>query len=281
MITIAEVQRVAGSLGVTPAVIDHDYVIGCFLHFLGSQQEVRRSWLFKGGTSLQKCHFGGYRFSEDIDFTMTDALTSSGLLSIVNSAKEAMQDGIGIKTDQVATRVETIEDDYARESLEARIYYRGPWIYGGPGKSLQIHVSCGEVIFFPVLEKTIIHPYSDANQLAGNPLSTYSLEEVFAEKLRAFSGQQKHAIARDVFDLYYLMKRGVDLERAISVFPEKCKTKGIDRASLSLDTPRNRQEDYRLNWERNLEYLVPRELKIPFDDAWNSALASLEKALES
>ena len=281
MITLAEVQRIAGSLGVTPTVVDHDYAIGCFLHFLGLQQEVRTSWLFKGGTSLQKCHFGGYRFSEDIDFTITDALTSEGLLSIANRAKAAMQDGIGIRTDEVATRVETIEDDYGKESLEARVYYRGPWNYGGSGKSLQIQVSRGELISFTPLEKPIVHSYSDANQLPDNPLKTYSLEEIFAEKLRAFSGQRKRAIARDIFDLYYLVKKGVDVDSAISAFPAKCQVKGIDSSSLSTDTPRQREPDYRLNWERNLEYLVPSELKVSFEAAWDSALASLDKALKS
>ena len=281
MITLAEIQLIAGSLGVIPTVVDHDYVIGCFLHFLGLEQEVRTSWLFKGGTSLQKCHFGKYRFSEDIDFTVTDALTSGGLLSIVNRAKAAMQNGIGIKADEVATRVETIEDEYGKESLEARVYYRGPWNYGASGKSLQIHVSRGELISFPLLEKPILHSYSDANQLSDNPLRTYSLEEVLAEKVRAFSGQRKHAIARDIFDLYYLVRRGVDVESAISVFPAKCGAKGIDSSSLSVDTARSRRDDYRLNWDRNLEYLVPRELRIPFDEAWNSAIATLDKALKS
>lgn len=281
MIALAEVQRIAGSLGVAPTVVDHDYVLGCFLHFLGLQHEVSTSWLFKGGTSLQKCHFGEYRFSEDLDFTLTNALTSEGLLSIVNRAKVAMQDGIGISSNEIATRVETVKDDYGKESLEARVYYRGPWNYGGPGKSLQIHVSRGELISFPAMSKPIIHSYSDVDQLPDNLIKAYSLEEVFAEKLRAFSGQRKHPIARDIFDLYYLVKGGVDVDKSVSAFPAKCRAKGIDSASLNTATVLERKEDYRLNWQRNLEYLVPRELKIPFEDAWSSGISSLNKALKS
>ncbi len=29
-------------------------------------------WVFKGGTCLKKCYFETYRFSEDLDFTLTD-----------------------------------------------------------------------------------------------------------------------------------------------------------------------------------------------------------------
>jgi predicted nucleotidyltransferase component of viral defense system len=117
MIPLAEIQHVAGSLGVAPTVVDHDYVLGWFLHFLGRQREAIESWTFKGGTSLQKCHFGDYRFSEDLDFTMTTSLTSEGLLAIVDRAKKAMQEVIGITTDAVPTRVESIEDDYGKESI--------------------------------------------------------------------------------------------------------------------------------------------------------------------
>jgi predicted nucleotidyltransferase component of viral defense system len=70
MINQAEIRRIAGSLGVDPRVIDHDYALGCFLHFLAMSDEVRRWWVFKGGTSLAKCHFAEYRFSEDLDFTV-------------------------------------------------------------------------------------------------------------------------------------------------------------------------------------------------------------------
>jgi len=30
------------------------------------------SWAFKGGTCLKKCYFETYRFSEDLDFTLTE-----------------------------------------------------------------------------------------------------------------------------------------------------------------------------------------------------------------
>lgn len=99
MISQNEIRRIAGFLGVDPRVIDHDYVLGCFLHYLSQQDEAKQSWVFKGGTSLAKCHFEGYRFSEDIDFTALEALTETALLRIVDAAKKRMQESIGIHTD--------------------------------------------------------------------------------------------------------------------------------------------------------------------------------------
>src|SRR5450759_853385 len=33
---------------------------------------VKDTWVFKGGTCLKKCYFETYRFSEDLDFTLSD-----------------------------------------------------------------------------------------------------------------------------------------------------------------------------------------------------------------
>jgi hypothetical protein len=280
MIALAEIQREAGKLGVSPTVVDHDYVLGSFLHFLSCRREIQTSWIFKGGTSLQKCHFGVYRFSEDLDFTITDSLTTDGLRAIVDLAKAEMHSVMGIRTDEKETRIESIEDIYGKESLEARIYYRGPWDHGGSPRSLQIQISRGELISFPSIECRVAHHYSDQSQLPFGRMRAYSLEEVFVEKLRAFSGQRKQAISRDIFDLYHLVEKGVDVDRAISAFAAKCRIKGLDCNLLSIETPTRREREYRSNWDNNLDYLVPKELKVPFELAWRSSVDSLSKALK-
>ena len=74
MIAPAEIQRASAALGVSPDVVEHDYALGCFLHFLAELAEIKRSWVFKGGTCLAKCHFSHYRFSEDLDFSLLHPL---------------------------------------------------------------------------------------------------------------------------------------------------------------------------------------------------------------
>lgn len=56
MISVTEIRGIAEALSVAPAVVDHDYVLGCLLHYLSLQPKVQRSLIFKGGTSLQKCY---------------------------------------------------------------------------------------------------------------------------------------------------------------------------------------------------------------------------------
>jgi predicted nucleotidyltransferase component of viral defense system len=51
------------------SVLEHDYCVAWFLVGL-SQSRLGQLLIFKGGTALKCCHFGCYRFSEDLDFTL-------------------------------------------------------------------------------------------------------------------------------------------------------------------------------------------------------------------
>jgi predicted nucleotidyltransferase component of viral defense system len=73
MIDLAEIQAVATDLRLSPEVVEKDYVLGWLLAGIYAQPALSASWVFKGGTCLKKCYFETYRFSEDLDFTLTDA----------------------------------------------------------------------------------------------------------------------------------------------------------------------------------------------------------------
>jgi predicted nucleotidyltransferase component of viral defense system len=52
-------------------VVEKDYVLGWLLAAAASHSETSTNWVFKGGTCLKKCYFETYRFSEDLDFSLT------------------------------------------------------------------------------------------------------------------------------------------------------------------------------------------------------------------
>lgn len=52
--------------------IEKDYVLNWLLFGITSSESLKNKWIFKGGTCLKKCYFEQYRFSEDLDFTITD-----------------------------------------------------------------------------------------------------------------------------------------------------------------------------------------------------------------
>lgn len=72
MIDRREVLSTAANLGLLPNVVEKDYVLGWLLAGIFSQPQLAEHWVFKGGTCLKKCYFETYRFSEDLDFTVTD-----------------------------------------------------------------------------------------------------------------------------------------------------------------------------------------------------------------
>ena len=279
MISRAEIQRVAASLSVDPQVIDQDYALGCFLCALSQQEDVQRDWIFKGGTALAKCYFPEFRFSEDLDFTISTSITAEHLRVILEASRQIFQERFGFRADTKEPSVEPIEDEYSKESFEAKIYYHGPWMFRGDPLAIQVHLTKDEKVIFPAVRRNILHSYSDVSQFSSATLQAYALEEVFVEKLRAFSGQRRYAIARDIFDICFLSSRGVDTLAAFSAFREKCEVKGFEPEKVRIASIKERRDEYELNWRRNLEYLLPNALKCPFEEAWRVSILLLEQAI--
>src|SRR5689334_16062944 len=72
MIEVREIQQVATDLGLQVQVVEKDYALGWLLAAIYQHPLIKDSWVFKGGTCLKKCYFETYRFSEDLDFTLSD-----------------------------------------------------------------------------------------------------------------------------------------------------------------------------------------------------------------
>lgn len=101
-----------------------------------------------------------------------------------------------------------------------------------------------------------------------------------AEKIRAISGQRRYAIARDIYDIHFVSRQNVDIDKSINVLPEKCQIKDIEIRSLQAANFLDRKDEYKKNWERNLEYLILSSMKVDFNKAWDSTVEILNKALK-
>ena len=65
--------RDQGGRRIPEAVLQRDYCLAWFLATLATHP-LREHLAFKGGTALRRCHFANYRFSEDLDFTLLQAM---------------------------------------------------------------------------------------------------------------------------------------------------------------------------------------------------------------
>lgn len=72
MISIAEVRALRAEWSLRDDVIEKDYTLGWLLAAIAADHDLAAAWVFKGGTSLRKCYYETYRFSEDLDFTIIE-----------------------------------------------------------------------------------------------------------------------------------------------------------------------------------------------------------------
>ena len=75
MIKKIEILTKAKELNLKPDIVEKDYVLNWILAGIAADPVLSKSQIFKGGTCLKKCFFENYRFSEDLDFTLTDQET--------------------------------------------------------------------------------------------------------------------------------------------------------------------------------------------------------------
>lgn len=270
MILETKIKSLARRQGIDPAVVDRDHALGVVLWAMHSRGSLQ-GWVFKGGTCLRKCHFGDYRFSEDLDFTVTGRLSVAAAQEAITAcAPAAASQGIQLVLD--AMHVEVMNDDYGRESVEIKVPYRGA-LRMGSAQNVQFHLSADEVLAFEPVTLPLLHPYEDASALKCR-ISAYGLEEVLVEKLRAAAGQRRHAVARDIYDIASVVRRGADTEAALSVLPTKAAYKAVDLSDAAARF-RARENEYAVSWRRTLQYLVMDDLS--FSDAFSVAAGVLGK----
>ena len=281
MIAEAELRRLAATWVVDPMIVDLDYVLGCFLS-QWYRNKTAQSLRFKGGTCLRKTYFGDYRFSEDLDFTAEERISIEELRALLGRTIQQMQDVFGLNLSERPPRIEIVSDEYGKESYQVRLYYRGPLRWRGDPRAIRLDISHDEYLGLPAEARDIIHPYSDLDLVTGVKIRCYSLAEMLSEKLRALSGQRRYAIARDLYDVFQLVKRGrLGLADVISILPSKFSVKGLNVEEIEMDYVENRRDEFERDWDRNLRYLLPTSEEASFEEAWEVLLELIRQIVDS
>ena len=123
-----EILDHAAATGLNAHVVEKDYVLGWLLWGVANHQATAEKWLFKGGTCLKKCFFETYRFSEDLDFTLTDSahLEESFLRQFFAEVAAVVYDRTGIEIPAESQRFDIYRNTGGHRSCQIRIPYRGP-----------------------------------------------------------------------------------------------------------------------------------------------------------
>lgn len=271
MITHEDVRNLVSEWSLREDIIEKDYVIGWILWGIGSDPDIANKWVFKGGTCLKKCYIETFRFSEDLDFTVLPGgiINPEELLPIFDRILKQVKDETGIDFSVAPPRFEQRDTP---SSVEGRIYYRGPRNARNPGR-IKLDINADEKVVRPSVLRRIAHPYPDELPAIAQ-VRCYSLEELFAEKIRAMGERGR---PRDLYDIVNLFRRRdlrIHPELIKSVLIKKSESKGVPVPTFESIDKSPYKEELKSEWKNMLghqlqelppiEYFLE-ELPILFD----------------
>lgn len=267
MIGRQEVIELAREFGLSPNIVEKDYILGWLLAGTFNHPLLRPAWVFKGGTCLKKCYFETYRFSEDLDFTLTDPahIDQQFLETAFAEIRQWIYDQSGIELPAETVRFEIYESSPGNLAVQGRIGYRGPMGRGGDPARVKLDLTNNELLVREPIMRDVHHPYSD--RLAdGFHAQCYSYEEVFAEKLRALAERERPRDLYDVIHLYRHVEARPDRNAFMQTLAQKCAYKGIAVPKMaSLENSAGRKE-LELEWGNMLGHQLP--ALPPFEMFW-------------
>jgi predicted nucleotidyltransferase component of viral defense system len=268
LISKQEVMDFAREFSLRPDIIEKDYVLGWLLSGIYHYKPFRSSWIFKGGTCLKKCFFETYRFSEDLDFTLADPshLDSLLLAKAFTEITNWIYEQSGIEFPLEDRRFDVYQNPRGNISANGRIGYRGPLRPGGGLPRIRLDLTNDEILIFDPIVREVHHPYSDkAEDLFF--ITSYSYEELFAEKIRALAERER---PRDLYDVVYLYRQdGVrpDIILLLDSLKKKCEFKGIDTPTMDILESKPERTELISEWSNMLAHQLP--TLPPFESFWN------------
>lgn len=266
MIHKQEILDFARKFNLPPSTVEKDYVLSWFLKGISEHPEIGKKWIFKGGTCLKKCFFYNYRFSEDLDFTITKPFQVELKYLQKNFADIAasVYEQSGIETIAYSTRFEAYRNLNNGISIQGCLNYRGPLKQRTNFPRLKLDLTADELVVLPPDQRTIQQSYSDSPQAL--KIVCYALEEIFAEKIRALA---ERARPRDLYDVIHLHNRkasSVDKGKLVDVLRKKCDFKKIECPSLFFMENHPYKSVLQSEWSNMLKHQLS-SLE-PFDSYW-------------
>lgn len=178
-------------------VIERDYVLAWFLTELATHPRLSTALAFKGGTALRRVHFGEYRFSEDLDFSLTRPLPLDELFSDLREVFESLhaKSGLQFQLDEATLTAHKHTDTFF-------LTYQGPL---PKANSVKVNISRDETIVFPLEMKPVLQTYPEYSDLPPDapPLQVYAFHEIVVEKTLAITDRRE---PRDLYDLWFILQ---------------------------------------------------------------------------
>ncbi len=251
-----KILETAQQTSLTPHVVEKDYVLGWVLAGIYQHESLAKNWIFKGGTCLKKCFFETYRFSEDLDFTLSkpEHLDASFLKHMFSEIVDWVYHQTGIEMPADKQEFKFYENPRGRTSCQGKISYKGPVSPPNALPRIKLDLTADERVVLPPVRVKIFHPYSDTPE-DGFEVLAYDYVEVFAEKFRALAERTRPRDLYDVVHLYRNAEARPQPQRFMEVLRAKCEFKGIDVPRLTNLVPH--RADLEAGWNHMLRHQLP------------------------
>lgn len=223
MISRDGLRMLARELGVRQGYAEKHYINSWILWGIFTS-EYGMNLLFKGGTALSTLYFPeSWRFSEDLDFGVTGHYNGSE--DDLRTVLDTVTDRSGIEF-TIREHYESRQQQYPTHYVDVSIQYEA--VLDQPNTT-SLDVMVDEYVAFDPVRHT--HEYEDVPAFE---LQAYSVEEIFAEKLRAIFQRGE---ARDYYDLYQLLETesvAIEHEEVFPAFEAKCRYFPIENSEAEL-----------------------------------------------
>ncbi len=213
------IRKIIRDSGIATDAVEKDYVLGWLLHGI-AKSPIGKSLIFKGGTSLSKMYFPQkWRISEDLDFTFAAPITDRGRFTaeFQKHIPDSLHSYAGINC-----RIED-EPHHSGGFFTCTVKYTGPVGNGRVKIHITTEAEIGPTTAIKMPQIPAEYEYPDFR------VTTYTLENILAEKLRAMIQRKR---IRDYYDAWKLLRNGVVGRPNIPLFLKKCRSKEITYSGI-------------------------------------------------
>lgn len=254
MIEKNEVLTVAKNLTLSPDTVEKDYILGWMLHGINGHISTK-NWAFKGGTSLKKCFFETFRFSEDLDFTLENnaQLNVEFLHQTFTTIAETLQENVGLEFFPDRFSFKIIDKENGAYSAQGKIHYNGPLRRKSGVATIKLDLTTDEILVLDTVSKKVEHPYSDEppELIFAN---CYAFEEVVAEKIRALAQRIR---PRDLYDVVHFFRNRelIDNPQLVySTLGQKCAFKEMEIPTFEVISNHEKLDELKPQWDHMLAH---------------------------
>jgi predicted nucleotidyltransferase component of viral defense system len=255
MIRKEEILEHSEKYRLPPDIIEKDYMLGWILAGIASRPNFTETWVFKGGTCLKKCYFEEYRFSEDLDYTLTNAEHVN--LDFLNNEFVQVSDWVNGMSGASLSKItfEKYLNPQGKFSIQGKIQYHGPMARRGDAPKIKLDLTTDELLVFQPEKRAVYHPYSDVPK-GGLEVTSYCIEEIFSEKIRAMVQRLRPRDLYDVINLYQFKRSQADKHKLLEALKQKSIFKNVKLPTLELMDSMESKKDMFIDWEIMLGHQI-------------------------